>query len=184
VGQHSWTRSTKSLALGGLLLALGMLTVSLWLHGTRGAEIANVLALPASVVGVVISASGLSLRPRIYLPADLDSEVRSLARLVGIREARVLQLLLSDAGDADPADLHFKELVAPSVGFRNGDQEGSLRSIGQFYRSLGSGRLVVLGAAGAGKTVLITKLLLDLVSVAAAESKTCAGKIELADFSR
>ncbi|GAA4775797.1 hypothetical protein GCM10023200_05560 [Actinomycetospora chlora] len=49
---RSWWRVT---AWSGLVLTLAGLTVWLATHGTRGAELANVLALPVAVVGVVLA---------------------------------------------------------------------------------------------------------------------------------
>ncbi|MER5629020.1 helix-turn-helix domain-containing protein [Streptomyces nitrosporeus] len=43
------------------------------------------------------------------------------------------------------------------------DLGGDQRSIGDLYRSIGSGRLVVLGQAGSGKSVLAVRLVLDLL---------------------
>ncbi|MGW0607858.1 helix-turn-helix domain-containing protein [Streptomyces sp. NPDC002640] len=53
---------------------------------------------------------------------------------------------LPPGADAEPLDL-------------SGDQHG----IGDLYRSIGSGRLVVLGQAGSGKSVIAVRLVLDLL---------------------
>ncbi|MCC8251554.1 NACHT domain-containing protein [Saccharothrix luteola] len=157
-----------------MLLALGAPTAWMLLHGTRGAEIANVFALPVGLLGVALSASGFSLRPHVYGAAELDIEARRLATRIATREAEVLRRLLSDSGHAVPADLRFAQPAAALVRWRtDGDEhEGSLLSVADFYTTLDRGRLVVLGEAGAGKTVLAIRLLLDLVEAALSGSQT------------
>ena len=62
-----------------------------------------------------------------------------------------------------PADIGFSQ---PEIQWRTdgGGSEGSLSDIMDFYGGLRHGRLVVLGEAGAGKTVLANQLLLDLIT--------------------
>ncbi|MEV6273333.1 NACHT domain-containing protein [Kribbella sp. NPDC051936] len=74
--------------------------------------------------------------------------------------------LLGDTGDPRPADLGFNQPDATFVRWRNdgGGESGSLSTIADYYQSLQRGRLVVLGEAGAGKTVLVLRMLLDLAA--------------------
>lgn len=71
---------------------------------------------------------------------------------------------MADTGDTRPADVAFtlpRLLYWRSDG---GGHRGSLAHIEAFYRRLERGRLVVLGEAGAGKTVLVIQLIRDLAT--------------------
>jgi hypothetical protein len=161
---HSWTPLTRAAVIVGIAVALGTPTAWMLLMGTRGAEIANIFALPATVAGLVVSIIGFQRRPQVYDATQLDTAVQSLLREVTKREGKVLQQLLSDVGHAVPADLRFMQPKFTHWRTDGGNEAGSLRSIGAFYRSLRFGRLVVLGEPGAGKTVLAIQLVLDLAS--------------------
>ena len=73
------------------------------------------------------------------------------------------------SGDARPADMAFRSPVTHDepelVRWRSdgGPEHGTLRNVASYYRSLDRGRMVVLGEPGAGKTVLATQLVLDLI---------------------
>lgn len=145
---------------------LGVAAATWWLlgAGTRGAEVANVWALPVSVLGVVIAVSGWSFRRNAVAETSLSALAQGLARQVAEREATALQRLLGDAGDVRPADLGFEQ-SAVGTGWRTdaGDAEGTVRTVASFYRSLDRGRLVVVGEPGAGKTIMVLQLVLDLL---------------------
>jgi hypothetical protein len=160
-----WTPpATLTVAVGG---GVCLVAVTGWLlaTGTRGAEIANILALPVAVVGLAATLFGLRLRPQATQPAILAAAMRGLAAEVAEREAVVLQQLLADTGAAAPADVEFAQAAAEWRRWRGdgGSQEGSLATVVDFYQGLERGRLVVLGAPGSGKTVLTIQLLLGLV---------------------
>ncbi|MFF4298649.1 helix-turn-helix domain-containing protein [Streptomyces vinaceus] len=57
--------------------------------------------------------------------------------------------------------------LGPGETAREVDLGGDLRSLAEVYRRIPSGRLVVLGRAGSGKSVLTIRLVLDLVEAAA-----------------
>lgn len=90
---------------------------------------------------------------------------RALADSVRRQEADVRVRLLADDAAPKAADLQFQRADLELVRWRDdgGPGSGSLTTITDFYRSLHRGRLVVLGDAGAGKTVLVMQLLLDLL---------------------
>ena len=96
--------------------------------------------------------------------ATLTAAARALARDVGEREAAEQQKLLADTGESQPADVGYAQ---PDLQFwrtDGGAQHGSLGTINTFYAGLHHGWLVILGEAGAGKTVLANQLLIDLIS--------------------
>ncbi|SDK19763.1 NACHT domain-containing protein [Actinopolyspora mzabensis] len=161
-------RSRLSTGIGLVLLMVGLAWLTVWLLGktgsSDGAGIANVLALPATVLGTVISMYGLRVRPQADDPAVLADRARTLLTQVITHEERTLQRLLGDTGQPSPADVGFTQPELLHWRTDGGDRHGSLDSIASFYQQLDRGRLVVLGEAGAGKTVLVTRLLLDLAS--------------------
>jgi hypothetical protein len=105
----------------------------------------------------------LWIRPRSDDPDVLARVARKLRGQIIATEAHTLQRLLGDTGNAQPADVGFAQLVS-MVRWRTdgGDGGGSLATIAKYYDGLRRGRLVILGAAAAGKTVLAIKLLIDL----------------------
>lgn len=119
-----------------------------------------------AVLGVVATVVGLRSRPGADDPVVLSSRARTLLDQVIVSEGRTLQLLLCDVGDPQPADVGFAQPDAALLRWRTdgGDHRGSLSTIADFYGGLDRGRLVVLGEPGAGKTVLVIQLLLDLAA--------------------
>ena len=159
-----WSTRSRALTLLGATAAVtGLVGLTWWLlhMGTDGAGIANVLALPAAVLGTAVAVAGLRSRPHADDPDVLAAQARILLDRVVAAEAVALQRLLGDTGDPRPADTTFTQ-----VGVRwrtdGGATGGSLATVAAFYRGLCRGRLVVLGDGGAGKTVLTIQLLLDL----------------------
>src|SRR5229473_502908 len=95
----------------GLVFALAvvlLLMVIAWLLviGSRGAEIATVLALGVAVLEV---AGPLLWRGRSADHETLIGVARPLAREVGHREAAEQQKFLADSGQALPADVGFRQ---------------------------------------------------------------------------
>lgn len=91
---------------------------------------------------------------------------KALADSVRRQEAGVRARLLADDSTPQAADLEFHRAELDLVRWREdeGAGSGSLTSIAAFHTGLRQGRLVVLGNAGAGKTVLVMQLLLDLIT--------------------
>jgi hypothetical protein len=159
------------------LFAVGCwwLTAALWEPGQSGADRADVLAVVPGLVSAVLSAVAVWAALRGARPApDPDAELSGLARAVADERRRFLDQALGVAWRADPARLavaHPEPGVLPApvestlLNWQDvdGREVGTIADIAGFYRQVDSGRLVVLGAPGAGKTVLLSRLVLDLV---------------------
>ncbi|HZD15815.1 MAG TPA: NTPase, partial [Pseudonocardiaceae bacterium] len=164
-------------ACAGLVLALGAGTWKLLAGGTRGAEIATVLALLVAVLGLLIAAGSLvvAVRSSDMSEEKLAGQARRLAGVVWKQEAAALLRLVGDMGDARPAEVEF---TRPDLVFwraDGGDLRGSLSQIKGYYRGLERGRLVVRGPAGWGKTVLAIQLVCDLAAAIVGIDTTAAG---------
>ncbi|WP_405065014.1 hypothetical protein OG558_23970 [Kribbella sp. NBC_01510] len=131
-----------------------------------GAAVANVLALPFGIIGAVAAVYGLRSRPPANDGGLMRQQARALTSAVATAEARALMQLLGDNGEPRPADVGYSQLDASLVRWRSdgGDRTGSLATVAGYYNSLQRGRLVVLGEGGAGKTVVVLRLLLDLAA--------------------
>lgn len=165
------SKRSRGLAATGFAVLLAALVLSTQWLLTRtgesdGAGIANVLALPATVIGTVVTFLGWWSRPRSDDPAALKAQAQHLLSAVVVAEERVLQQLLGDIGKPRSADVGFGRPDAAASHWRcdGGDPTGSLATIADYYKTLGRGRLVVLGDAGAGKTVLAVQLLVDMAT--------------------
>lgn len=117
-----------------------------------------------------------------------ESVVSAIARVCGGDEQALIALLRRAQAQAEPPHTEqaqeVKELAArsarnadrersallgsytaASVAFRATDGEvGELTAIGEFWRSVPQGRLVITGPAGSGKTVLAFHLVLQLIA--------------------
>jgi hypothetical protein len=144
----------------------GLVAATAWMlgRGTRGAELANIWALPVSAAGLLVAASGWSWRARRGPGRTVEEAARLIAARVAEREATVLHRLTADTGDARAADVGFR-VVPPPEGRRDdgGPAAGTLHAAAAFYRDLRRGRLVLLGEAGSGKTVTALQMALDLL---------------------
>jgi hypothetical protein len=143
--------------------------------GASGGAIATVLSLTVAVLMGAAQLFGVTLQPPE--PAKLAAEARKLAGAVRQQENAEQNLFLADSAEGKPADV----IVVPpeqwswqaeQVVWRSADGEhsGSLGDIAGLYAGsdtqagISNGRLVILGDAGAGKTVLANQLLLDLAA--------------------
>ncbi|MFJ9647085.1 NACHT domain-containing protein [Streptomyces sp. NPDC101206] len=122
---------------------------------------------PAVLFGLLISlmpaaaVAAKALKPSADV--DLVKAAGSLAEAVEASElAQRMQLL---AGDNQPIDVGFTFRAAPSRDAAGAGPAGRLSEIGEYYRRLRPGRLLVTGAPGAGKTVLAIELILSLLEV-------------------
>jgi NACHT domain len=129
--------------------------------GARGTTAAVVLTFTVTVLTCVLAAFG---PPGQSARRDQLAEAASrLAREVRRREAAEQHKFLADSGHSRPAELVFRR--PKLVRWRSDGtwSQGTSTSIAAFYGHLRRGRLVIVGEAGAGKTVLANQLLLDLL---------------------
>ena len=134
-------------------------------YGTKGADIATVIALVATVL---ISLWGWFLKSPDSSREAMLTAATALAREVQQEASTALRRGLADDADARAAEIRFRrpraETDAELVRWRHdgGRASGSLSDIERYYESLERGRLVVLGPPGSGKTILAYHLTLHL----------------------
>lgn len=168
LGGRRWRRSARLIgAVGALAIAAsGAFAVRQLLHGgLEAADIAGLLGLPLGVAELVLAV--LALRKPIE---GNDAELARVwtATLVGqvkAGEGAVWRQLLGDdtrrinlAYDLHPATA--RPATAPTAGrlTADGPAAAALPDIVTYYRATRPLRLVITGAAGAGKTVLALEL--------------------------
>jgi NACHT domain len=166
--RHRWVRVA---GWGLLLVALVLVAIfvpagALRAHDEAGFNQwtgwATIAGLPVAVVGVAlvlwekISTDGHG--PGIAENAEEDLAAVILAQAA---EARSRLIGINEAGD-EPANVRF---IREPGRFREvgGAREGELDTVLVYYQSLSPQRLVILGAPGAGKTVLALELQIQLL---------------------
>jgi hypothetical protein len=132
--------------------------------GAQGTAVATDLGFPVAVLALLAATFGMPGKPTPDDDAKLALAARDLARQVGNREAAQQQKFLADTGKGQPADVGFVQPKLVAWRTDGGTRTGSLKNIQTFYAKLGLGRLVILGEAGAGKTVVASQLLFDLIT--------------------
>lgn len=135
--------------------------------GDQGARIATVIAVPLGFISLAVTVY-FAIRDR---PSEdvLGAEAGMLRRDLVKRVLAEQQKMLADSGSPHPADVGFAPPDVVTWRSDGGQRTGSLSEIADYYRGLGMGRLLILGEAGAGKTVLANQLLIQLAADASAE---------------
>jgi hypothetical protein len=141
--------------------AVALVAGAWWLH-TEGEGIAGVLSLTVAVFSLLVAVANLAVTWRAGESKRLLSAARRLAGEVREQEENVLARLLVTRGD--PAKVEFSQPQLVYWRTDGGDRQGSLAQIESYYRELKRGRLVVLGEAGSGKTVLAITLIRNLAA--------------------
>jgi hypothetical protein len=166
---------TAAVAAVLLLAVCILLTRSLWAPGQDGAARANVLALPVGVLSLAASmVSGWFAWKALQPAPQLRDAARELRNAVRRDRERFMAQAMGARYTVDPARLTFGDPAAGALPTAaealllkwqdvDGGDAGSLDDVADVYRQEPTGRLVVLGAPGAGKTVLLTRLVLDLL---------------------
>lgn len=156
-----WATRRLGWVVGGALLAVVSLTV--WLFRAKsGVNAATILSLTVSIASLGLALWGLRPIPQ------LSRVARDLAGRVAQERGQARRQALGMSADARPAETAFRSPLADDepelVRWRSdgGSEHGTLRDVAHYYRSLERGRIVVLGAPGAGKTVLASQLVIDL----------------------
>jgi hypothetical protein len=172
-------------ALASAAIALVLLTKPLWQpnqswidgRGAGGADRANVLALPVNVVGVLLTAVSLWFAWKAirvsFSPSPQEIASRLMKRVLADRQ-RFIDQALGVHWKTTPAGVAFTNPNAKNLPTAmeqllvhwqdlDGGRVGSIEEVSDFYRRETNGRLVVLGAPGSGKTVLLSHLVRDLI---------------------
>jgi hypothetical protein len=153
-------------------VGLVLLTLSLW-QQPQGADRANVLALPVGVTSLLI-AVGFGWKALRSQPTPTEVAGR-LMKQVLVERQRFIDQALGVHWQTAAANVTFNN---PNVGSvpsamaelmvnwqdLDGGRAGSTQDVSNFYSRETNGRLVVLGAAGSGKSVLLSHLVRDLVN--------------------
>ena len=162
MSKEFWTVRRPAWVVGGLVIAVAAMTVWL-LRAKSGVNTATVLSLTVSIMSLAVAVRGL-------VPSPTSSRVaRELADRVVQERGRARRQALGMSGDARPADMDFRTPIPRDepelVRWRSdgGPERGTLSNVASYYRSLDRGRMVVLGEPGAGKTVLATQLIIDMI---------------------
>ncbi|MEV6013628.1 hypothetical protein AB0M29_43655 [Streptomyces sp. NPDC051976] len=140
-----------------------------WQGRLGPADLVTVLGFPLAVAGTVGMLLGFR-KSQEGTEAELAlGQAATLARLVAEGEGRVLTQLLGK--DTVRINLEYglvpgpiRAASAPTAGLGFADPEAGLPDIAAYYRGTRPARLVITGAAGAGKTVLALQLLLGLIA--------------------
>lgn len=175
-------RRRRNWQLIGGVCALVVVVSTVWAArqigrgGLEPADTAGVLGLVLSVLGLVVAVVALR-RPVEGNDAELARGwAKTLAGQVETGESRIWRQLLGD--DTRRINLAYtlhpgaaRPAVAPAAGRLTADGAGpvALPDIVTYYRSTRPLRLLVTGAAGAGKTVLALELMLALLDGRAAD---------------
>ena len=161
---------------GWVLIALGvgvpaaLVPMSAWLARKDGESFdrhvdwANILAFSVGAVGVVLVALEKAGTLRRVPDAQFVAILRTLSEHVLRQNTHLLaQLLGTDSLDGRPAEVRFSLSGKEEKRRRSNPKVYSLHDVASFYESETRGRLVILGEAGTGKTVLAARLLVDLI---------------------
>lgn len=159
--RRGWNR--PSLVLVGLAAVGLAIAIAFRLAGADGGgDLADIISLPLTAASLLIALIGLFVRPQVQRSAADNAGRLSVA--VRAERGRLRRRLLY--GQESGLDVGFA--VARSTDLvrwqqDGGPAEGTLSDIHGYYLELDRGRLVIVGAAGAGKTVLAIELLLGLI---------------------
>jgi NACHT domain len=170
--------------LWGALALAGAAGTAWLLTAGDGVNIAVVLTLPVTVLALLAAVFDWKVPSARPGREALWATCRLLADEVARREAVERNRFLADSGQGQAADVGFTR-YAPAdpegelVSWRDdgGRQRGTLAQVAGFYAGLERGRLAVLGAPGSGKTVLINRLVLDLIERLPAEDPGPAARV-------
>ena len=124
------------------------------------------LGLPVAVVSglltLVFGIAALRQASSSKEESELVQEASRLAGAVRKREEATLALLLADTGDVRSVEVRFERCDAVPARKDGGERTGSSLWIADYFKALSRGRLVIVGPAGSGKTVLAIRLTCEL----------------------
>ncbi len=131
------------------------------------------LALPVEVLSLL--SAGFFGWKALHTPTSLREVAGRLMKQVLTERQRFIDQALGVQWRTAPADVRFTNPNAGNLPTAmeellinwqdlDGGRAGSIDDVSDFYRREPSGRLVVLGAPGAGKSVLLSHLVRDLIA--------------------
>lgn len=175
-------RRRRWLLAAGLVGLVGVvgcwqLMAGLWERGQSSGDRANVLALPFTILSVVLAAVSIwvAVKER-RRDLDVREAMRDLSQAVLKQQRRFLDQAFAVKWRARPARVLFSDLEPEALpepvevlllSWQQdlcGAEAGSIEDVAAFYQNQPTGRLVVLGAPGSGKTVLLSRLVQDLLA--------------------
>ncbi|WP_328644118.1 TIR domain-containing protein [Amycolatopsis sp. NBC_00348] len=168
----TWPRRAWLPAIAGLVTFVA----GLLLATSPDVRVPGLVAVGA---GLALQAHGFRARPRADDRSVLALRARALLEEIVTTESRTLQRLLGDTGDPQPADVRFLPSLVRWRPDNTTATAGSLSTIGRYYQDLDPERLLILGAPGAGKTVLAIQLVLDLAADSLATGRDQAVPLRL-----
>ncbi|WUH88692.1 NACHT domain-containing protein [Streptomyces sp. NBC_00433] len=138
------------------------LLIVLWLNRRYhlGSASAVVVALVPTLPGAFLAWAAYR-DDRAEASADLDLKSRALAAAVRVSERDQVASLLGAGGRR--IDVNFEYLHATGNDAVRTATRGHLADVLAYYRSLRPARLLITGAPGAGKTLLVLQLLIDIL---------------------
>ncbi|MFF2009680.1 NACHT domain-containing protein [Streptomyces sp. NPDC058195] len=158
------TGTVRPMRWGWSVLTVAALAVSLAMAVRAGTGEVDPGGLVVGLVGLMLTVAGLDQARSSQ--AREDTDVAQLADRLAFdirkREEEARQRLL---GGSDRT-INIEFVHVPSRTHRAADTapHGTLEEVAAYYGALGSGRLVITGAPGAGKTVLALHLMLLLLA--------------------
>ncbi|MFI2203808.1 NACHT domain-containing protein [Streptomyces sp. NPDC020192] len=143
------------------MLAAACLALAAWavfsLASSHKTDVSTVVGLAAGLLAVAGAAG------RLLKPPDVDLTQAAGNLAVAVQAGELAQRTQLLGGDNEPIDVAFMLRAAPSRVAAGAAGTGTLREITDYYRRLQPQRLIITGAAGAGKTVLAVELMLGLL---------------------
>lgn len=157
--QREWVRYSGGLLLAAACLAVGFWAVVTFMSGNLTTS--DKLGVFGLLLALLPLAGAVAKMLKPSSEIDLVQTARELAEAVEKSELAQRTRLLG--GDNQPIDVAFTFRAAPSRVAIGAAPAGRLSEISGYYRRIQPRRLLITGAAGAGKTVLAVELMLGLL---------------------
>lgn len=171
-------RRAKLFVSGWVLIAIGfgvpavLVPVSAWVARNdkdsfeQHVDWANILAFTVGAIGLVLVALDRAGSLRGVSNNQFEAILRTLSDHVLRQKNHLLaELLSTDSLDSRAAQVQFSLSGMQARKQKRTAISYELRDVVDFYKNETHGRLVILGDAGTGKTVLATQLLVGLLKI-------------------
>lgn len=172
LGERRDRRKWQAVHVACAVLVVAGVTFAVWSiasgRGLKSADVATLMGVPIAVTSLVVAVVALRKPVEDSSVEVARSRAGRLARQVRESESPVRSQLLG--ADTRRINLTYvlqsaaaRGAAAPPAGRTFADGPATLPDVLEYYRSTQPRRLVVTGAAGAGKTVLALELMLALI---------------------